>query len=432
MGIMESVQDLPTAAELGAAPSSPAIGARETATFAVLLALSFSHMLNDTMQSLIPALYPMLKVSYQLNYAQIGLITLAFYFTAAILQPLVGIYTDRHPQTYALATGMGSTFIGLILLSTASSYSMLLIASALVGLGSSVFHPESSRVARLASGGRHGMAQSMFQVGGNIGSSIGPLLAAYIVLRRGQGSIGWFSVVALVAMVVLTMVGRWYRRERQRIAARPKAKNAGSGVQLSNRRIAGAISVLFLLILSKYVYISSLSSYYTFYLMGKFGLPADSAQIHLFVFLFAVALGTVAGGFIGDRFGRRYVIWVSILGVLPFTLMLPHADLFWTTILTVVIGLILSSAFSAILVFAQEMVPGKVGLIAGIFFGFAFGIGGLGAAALGELADLTSIDYVYKVCGYLPLMGLLTVFLPNIESKRLGKGRVTSAPGVAS
>jgi len=428
---MESVESLPLAAELGAATPSTPVATAQNATFAVILALSFSHMLNDTMQSLIPALYPMLKQTYSLNYAQIGLITLAFYFTAAILQPLVGIYTDRHPQTYALAAGMGSTFIGLILLSTASSYPMLLIAAALVGLGSSVFHPESSRVARLASGGRHGMAQSMFQVGGNVGSSLGPLLAAYIVLRRGQGSIAWFSLVALVAMTVLTMVGRWYRRERLRNAARPKARAASGSVALSKRRIVAAISVLFMLILSKYVYIGSLSSYYTFYLMNKFGLPIQTAQVYLFVFLLSVALGTVVGGPIGDRFGRKYVIWVSILGVLPFTLILPFAGLFWTAVLSVVIGLILSSAFSAILVFAQELVPGKVGLIAGLFFGFAFGIGGLGAAALGELADLTSIEHVYRLCAYLPLMGLLTVFLPNIEGKRLAARRAT-VPGVAT
>jgi FSR family fosmidomycin resistance protein-like MFS transporter len=428
---MESVESLPLAAELGAATPSTPVATAQNATFAVILALSFSHMLNDTMQSLIPALYPMLKQTYSLNYAQIGLITLAFYFTAAILQPLVGIYTDRHPQTYALAAGMGSTFIGLILLSTASSYPMLLVAAALVGLGSSVFHPESSRVARLASGGRHGMAQSMFQVGGNVGSSLGPLLAAYIVLRRGQGSIAWFSLVALVAMTVLTMVGRWYRRERLRNAARPKARAASGSVALSKRRIVAAISVLFMLILSKYVYIGSLSSYYTFYLMNKFGLPIQTAQVYLFVFLLSVALGTVVGGPIGDRFGRKYVIWVSILGVLPFTLILPFAGLFWTAVLSVVIGLILSSAFSAILVFAQELVPGKVGLIAGLFFGFAFGIGGLGAAALGELADLTSIEHVYRLCAYLPLMGLLTVFLPNIEGKRLAARRAT-VPGVAT
>jgi FSR family fosmidomycin resistance protein-like MFS transporter len=429
---MESVENLPLAAELGATPvpSAAAVTAQNT-TFAVILALSFSHLLNDTMQSLIPALYPMLKANYALNFAQIGLITLAFQLTASILQPMVGYYTDRHPQTYALAAGMGSTLVGLLMLSQATSYPMLLVAAALVGTGSSVFHPESSRVARMASGGRHGMAQSLFQVGGSIGSSLGPLLAAFIVLRRGQTSVAWFSAVALVAMMVLTMVGRWYRRERQRHAARPKARAAHPGAMLSNRRIVGAISVLFLLILSKYLYISSLSSYYTFYLMGKFGMPVERAQIYLFVFLFAVAVGTLIGGPIGDRFGRKYVIWVSILGVLPFTLVLPFAGLFWTAVLSVVIGLILSSAFSAILVFAQELVPGKVGMIAGLFFGFAFGVSGLGAAALGKLADLTSIEHVYRLCAYLPLMGLLTVLLPNIESKRL-LGRKSTVPGVAT
>ena len=426
---MEQVEKLPLAADLGASSHAAAVSPAQT-TFAVILALSFSHMLNDTMQSLIPALYPMLKENYQLNYTQIGLITLAFYMTAAILQPLVGTFTDRHPQTYGLAVGMGSTLIGLLLLSTASSYPMLVIAAATVGLGSSVFHPESSRIARLASGGRHGMAQSLFQVGGNVGSSLGPLLAAYIVLKRGQASVAWFSLVAFVAMMVLTAVGRWYRRERARHAARPKAQAGTIGVGFSRNRVIGCIGVLFLLILSKYVYISSISSYYTFYLIDKFHLATQTAQVYLFVFLFAVALGTVIGGPIGDRVGRKYVIWVSILGVLPFTLILPYAGLFWTVALTVVIGLILSSAFSAILVFAQELVPGKVGMIAGIFFGFAFGIGGLGAAALGRLADATSIDHIYHLCAYLPLMGLLAVFLPNIETRRSRK-RV-SAPGVAS
>ena len=430
---MESIQDLPMAAELGAEPPAPAISAAEGATFAVILALSFSHMLNDTMQSLIPALYPMLKDSFGLNFAQIGLITLAFNLTASILQPLVGAYTDKKPQTYGLAIGMTSTFAGLLLLSVASSYAWLLVAAALVGMGSSVFHPESSRVARFASGGRHGMAQSMFQVGGNIGSSLGPLLAAFIVLRRGQESIAWFSLIALLAIIVLTAVGRWYRRERTRRAARSRAKPVGNGMVLSRGRIIGSIAILFALILSKYFYISSLGSYYTFYLIGKFGVSTERSQIYLFVFLFAVALGTLVGGPIGDRFGRKYVIWVSILGMLPFTLMLPHASLPWTVVLSVVIGLILSSAFSAILVYAQELVPGKVGMIAGIFFGFAFGIGGLGAAALGELADLTSIDYVYKVCAYLPLMGLLTVLLPNIEAKRLGLRRAKlAAPNVGT
>ena len=433
------MQNMPLASAPAAASStnsSPSVastvgvGVAESATLAVIFALSFSHMLNDTIQSLIPALYPMLKDNFALSFAQIGLITLAFNTTGSILQPLVGHYTDKHPQTYALAAGMTATLLGLLLLSVADSYALLLVAAALVGTGSSVFHPESSRVARMASGGRHGMAQSMFQVGGNIGSSIGPLLAAFIVLRRGQTSVAWFSIAALVAITVLTFVGRWYARERVRRAALPKRRAMGTGAALSRNRVIGAIVVLFMLILSKYLYITSLGSYYTFYLMDKFRLSAESAQIYLFVFLFSVALGTVVGGPIGDRVGRKYVIWVSILGVLPFTLMLPHANLMWTAILSVVIGLILSSAFSAILVFAQELVPGKVGLIAGIFFGFAFGVGGLGAAALGELADQTSIDFVYKVCAYLPIMGLLTVFLPNIETRRRKSPAVEVPPAV--
>lgn len=426
---MENVQEMPLAGQGGAeGPSVVSITAEQT-TLAVILALSFSHMLNDTIQSLIPALYPMLKQNFSLNFAEIGLITLAFNITASILQPMVGLYTDRHPKTYALAVGMGCTLLGLLLLSVAPSYPLLLVAAALVGTGSSVFHPESSRVARLASGGRHGLAQSLFQVGGNIGSSLGPLLAAFIVLRHGQGSVAWFTLVALLAIVVLTAVGRWYRRERLRRAARPKARLGGT-VTLPRNRVVAAIFVLFLLILSKYLYISSLGSYYTFYLMGKFHLPAESAQIYLFVFLFSVALGTVVGGPIGDRVGRKYVIWVSILGVLPFTLMLPFAGLMWTAVLSVVIGLILSSAFSAILVYAQELVPGKVGMIAGLFFGFAFGVGGLGAAALGELADLTSIEHVYRLCAYLPIMGVLTIFLPNIETRR--RKSPPAAPAVAA
>ncbi|HEY1722682.1 MAG TPA: MFS transporter [Magnetospirillaceae bacterium] len=419
---MENVQSMPLASAPASNPSvsssSAAAIAAEGATMAVIFALSFSHMLNDAIQSLIPALYPMLKENFALSFAQIGLITLAFNTTGSILQPFVGYYTDKHPKTYALPIGMTATLLGLLLLAVADSYWLLLAAAAMVGTGSSVFHPESSRVARMASGGRHGMAQSMFQVGGNIGSSLGPLLAAFIVLQRGQHSVAWFSIAAMVAITVLTFCGRWYARERTRRAAMPKRRGSGNINVLSRNRVIGAIVVLFMLILSKYLYITSLGSYYTFYLMNKFNLPAETAQVYLFVFLFSVALGTVVGGPIGDRVGRKYVIWVSILGVLPFTLMLPHANLMWTAVLSVVIGLILSSAFSAILVFAQELVPGKVGLIAGIFFGFAFGVGGLGAAALGELADHTSIDFVYKVCAYLPIMGLLTVFLPSIETRR--------------
>jgi MFS transporter, FSR family, fosmidomycin resistance protein len=380
---------------------------------AVLAAVSGSHFLNDMIQSLLPAVYPLLKSSYALDFGQIGLITLVFQVTASLLQPVVGTFTDRRPTWFSLPLGMGFTLCGLLLLSQAT-YPLLLLAAALIGTGSSVFHPESSRIARLASGGRHGFAQSFFQVGGNLGSASGPLLAAFIVLPRGQGSIAWFAIVALIAIVLLTGVGRWYR---QHVLVRPKATAAVAPSPLPRRQIVLAISVLLALIFSKYFYLASLSTYYTFYLMQRFALTAQDAQIHLFLFLGAVALGTLVGGPVGDRFGRKYVIWVSILGVLPFTLLLPHASLFWTSVLSVVIGLILSSAFSAILVYATELLPGKVGMIAGLFFGFAFGMGGLGAALLGELADARGIEYVYHVCAYLPAIGLLTVFLPNLHRR---------------
>jgi FSR family fosmidomycin resistance protein-like MFS transporter len=383
--------------------------------FAVLATISVCHMLNDTMQSLLPAIYPMLKSSFHLDFGQVGLITLTFQLTASLLQPAVGLYTDRHPLPYSLAIGMGFTLVGLLLLSVADSFPHLLLAAALVGMGSSVFHPESSRVARMASGGRHGLAQSLFQVGGNAGAAAGPLLAAFIVLPRGQGSVAWFALVALLGMFLLANVGRWYQRTR---AARARARVALEERRpaLSRRRVAGAIVVLLILIFSKYFYLSSLTSYYTFYLITRFGVSVQSAQLHLFLFLGAVAVGTVAGGPIGDRFGRKYVIWGSILGVLPFTLLLPHVGLFWTSVLTVPIGLILSSAFSAIVVYAQELLPGRVGTIAGLFFGFAFGMGGIGAAVLGELADLTNITFVYQLCAFLPALGLLTIFLPDLET----------------
>jgi MFS transporter, FSR family, fosmidomycin resistance protein len=379
----------------------------------VLAAISFSHLLNDLIQSLIPAIYPILKSAFQLDFAQIGLITLTFQLTASLLQPLVGLYTDRRPSPFSLVVGMGFTLVGLILLSQATSYPALLLSAALVGMGSSVFHPESSRVARMASGGRHGLAQSVFQVGGNMGSALGPLLAAFIVVPRGQGSIAWFSLVALLAMVVLFNVGRWYQGRVRSAAARPAPAQVTSAH--SSRRVALSIAILVALVFSKQVYIVSLSSYFTFYLIGKFQLSVQAAQVHLFVFLAAVALGTIIGGPVGDRIGRKYVIWCSILGVLPFTLALPYANLFWTGVLSVIIGLVLSSAFSAILVFAQELVPGRVGMIAGLFFGLSFGLGGLGAAALGELADATSLDLVYRVCAFLPAIGLLTYFLPDVE-----------------
>ncbi len=387
----------------------------ENTALAVLMALSFCHLLNDMMQSLLPSIYPILKQSYSLDFGQIGLITLTNQLVASLLQPVVGYYTDRRPKPYSLAIGMGFTLTGLILLSTASHYPLILLAAAMVGVGSSVFHPESSRIARLASGGRHGFAQSLFQVGGNAGSSLGPLLAAFIVLPHGQGSIAWFSLVALVAMGVLWNVGNWYRAHMVG-SARGRKVSHEVHHHLSPRQVTWAIIILLLLIFSKYVYLSSISSYFTFYLIQKFHVSVQSAQLYLFAFLGAVAAGTIIGGPVGDRVGRKYVIWVSILGVLPFTLLLPYANLFWTGILAVVIGLILASAFSAILVYAQELLPGNVGMVAGLFFGFAFGIGGIGAAALGQLADYTGITFVYHVCAFLPAIGILTAFLPNLET----------------
>ena len=382
----------------------------------VLGAVSFCHFLNDLIQSLLPAIYPLLKANYALDYAQVGLIALTFNITASLLQPVVGTYTDRKPMPYSLALGMGFTLLGLLLLSRAA-FPWLLLAAALVGTGSSVFHPESSRIARLASGGRHGLAQSVFQVGGNLGTAAGPLLAAFIVLPHGQSSIAWFSLVALLAIVVLVRVGSWYGAHLSARKHAPPATHANQ--DLPKSKVVLAIAVLLTLIFSKYFYLTSLSTYLTFYLMERFGVSTQSAQIHLFLFLGSIALGTLIGGPVGDRIGRKYVIWVSILGVLPFSLLLPHADLFWTSVLTVVIGLILSSAFSAILVYAQELLPGKVGTIAGLFFGFAFGMGGLGAALLGQLADAKGIEFVYAVCAFLPALGLLTVFLPNLHQKRL-------------
>ncbi|MFZ6863198.1 MFS transporter [Undibacterium sp. Ji67W] len=389
-------------------------GTEEVTGFRVLGAISVAHFLNDMIQSLIVAIYPLLKGNFNLNFAQIGLITLTYQITASILQPVVGLYTDKHPKPYSLALGMGFTLVGLLLLSVAPNYGIVLLAAALVGTGSSIFHPESSRVARMASGGRHGLAQSIFQVGGNAGSSMGPLLAAWVIIPHGQASIAWFSVAALLAIGILWQIGNWYKRKRQESKARP-AKASHSHVILPRKKVIFSIGILLLLIFSKYFYMASLSSYFTFYLMSKFHLSVQDAQIHLFVFLFAVATGTVLGGPIGDKVGRKLVIWVSILGVAPFTLLLPYANLFWTGMLSVVIGLILASAFSAILVFAQELVPGKVGTVSGLFFGFAFGMGGIGAAALGKLADMTDIYFVYQVCSFLPLLGLAAAFLPNLE-----------------
>ncbi|RQH01564.1 MFS transporter [Paraburkholderia dinghuensis] len=381
--------------------------------YPVLGAISFSHMLNDMIQSLILAIYPMLKDNFALSFTQIGLITLTYQITASLLQPLIGMYTDKRPMPYSLPVGMGFTLCGLLLMSVAPSFAVLLCAAALVGCGSSVFHPESSRVARMASGGRHGLAQSLFQVGGNAGTSLGPLLAAAVIIPHGQRSIAWFSAAALVGIVVLSQIGRWYKAHPNMKKKRAEVPH----VALSRARVQTAIVILVLLVFSKYFYLASINSYFTFYLMDRFHLPVQAAQIHLFIFLAAVAAGTIIGGPVGDRIGRKYVIWGSILGVAPFTLLLPYANLFWTSVLTVIIGVVLASAFSAILVYAQELIPGKVGMIAGLFFGFAFGLGGIGAAVLGQIADATSIGFVYKVCSFLPLIGVLTVFLPDIEGK---------------
>jgi MFS transporter, FSR family, fosmidomycin resistance protein len=380
----------------------------------ILLAISFSHLLNDMMQSLIPAMYPMLKSSYQLSFAQIGLLTFTYQITASLLQPIIGAFTDRKPKPYSLAVGMGFTLCGLLLLALAQHFGLLLVAAALVGTGSSVFHPESSRVARMASGGAHGLAQSIFQVGGNVGSAIGPLLAAFIVLPLGQKSVAWFGLCALLGIFVLTHVGHWARVHGfARLA--PRVRQEGSAAALSDGRVRGAILVLLALIFSKYFYLASLTNYYTFYLIDHFHVEVRSAQIMLFAFLGSVALGTIFGGPLGDRFGRKIVIWVSILGILPFTLLLPHANLLWTVVLSLPIGFVLASAFPAIVVYAQELMPGKTGTVAGLFFGFAFGMGGVGAAALGALADATSIEFVYRVCAWLPLLGLLAVLLPKVE-----------------
>jgi len=398
--------------------------ARSNTVFVVLVSLSFCHFLNDGMQSLLPAIYPMLKGNFGLDFGQVGLITLVYQLTASLLQPLVGIFTDRRPQPYSLAVGMGFTLCGLLLVSVAPSFPMLLLGAALVGTGSSIFHPESSRIARFASGGRHGLAQSVFQVGGNAGQAIGPLLAAFIILPNGQSSVAWFAAAALVGMTVLSTVGTWYKR--QGITRRRKAAPVAPP-PASRRRVRTALGILLVLIFSKYFYMASITSYLIFYLVHRFGVSVQAGQIHLFIFLGAVALGTIAGGPLGDRFGRKYVIWLSIIGVLPFTLALPYVNLFWTGVLSVPIGVILASAFPAIIVYAQELVPGKTGMVSGLFFGFAFGMGGIGAAALGQLADATSIVFVYHLCAFLPALGMLAAFLPNIETRR-GKPQATVAP----
>jgi FSR family fosmidomycin resistance protein-like MFS transporter len=403
----------PAAAPVASLAATPALSAT---TFSVILSLSFCHLLNDLMQSLVPALYPILKTSYGLSFSQVGLITLAFQCTASMLQPLVGLYTDRRPQPYSLTAGISLTLIGLLLMSRASTYPAILVAAMLIGMGSSIFHPEASRVARMAAGGRYGLAQSLFQVGGNIGSASGPLLAAFVVVPHGQSSIAWFSGAALIAIVVLVQVGGWYARHRP---ARPAPRAAVADATaprpstLPRAKVIQAVAILVALLFSKNVYSASLGSYYTFYLIEKFHLPVQTAQLYLFTFLGGIVLGTLAGGAVGDRVGRIPVMWFSILGALPFALLLPHVNLFWTGVLAVLIAMIMASAFSAILVYAQELLPGRVGLAAGMFYGFSFGLGGLGAAALGKLADLTSITTVYQLTPFLLLLGLLVAFLPR-------------------
>jgi FSR family fosmidomycin resistance protein-like MFS transporter len=400
-------------------------GGADKTLFSILLAISFCHLLNDTIQSVLPAIYPMLKASFHLDFGQVGLIALTLQLTASLLQPLVGLHSDKYPQPYSLAIGMGITLAGLLALSLAPTYVTVLLAAGTVGIGSAVFHPESSRVARMASGGQHGLAQSLFQVGGNAGSALGPLLAAF-VLTKGQSSIAWFSFLAITGIMILTCIGTWAKNHRAAAdAVKAKMKAVYGSVTgcadiarhagLPAAKIGISMAILIALMFSKFFYLASISSYFTFYLIDKFHVSLQSAQLHLFIFLGAVAAGTFAGGPIGDRIGRKYVIWASILGVLPFTMLLPYVNLFWTTVLSIVIGMILASAFSAILVYAQDLVPGRVGMISGLFFGFAFGLGGVGAALLGKLADLTSLTFVYHLCAFLPAIGILTAFLPDLE-----------------
>jgi MFS transporter, FSR family, fosmidomycin resistance protein len=406
MSVPESVNAMP-----GEVPGGSVIPLDESTRFPVLSAISFSHFLNDMMQSLMLAIYPLFKSEFHLSFAQIGLITLAFQFTASLLQPLVGLYTDRHPRPFSLAFGMGCTFAGMVTLSLAASFPVLLVAAALVGTGSSVFHPESSRVARMASGGRHGLAQSIFQVGGNAGTAAGPLLAAWIVLPHGQRSLVWFSLLALLAIIVLTGVGRWYRHQHRL----PKHTCAPAANPLPRGVVARTLAILLALIFSKFFYLASINSYLIFYLLHQFDISTRLAQYHLFFFLFAVAGGTLLGGPLGDRIGRKRVIWASILGIAPFTLALPYVGLDASAVLTVIIGFMLASAFPAIVVYAQELIPGRIGTISGLFFGLAFGLAGIGAAVLGRLADLWGIVAVYKICAFLPLIGLLAVFLPDLK-----------------
>ncbi len=410
---------------LAAVGAAAPAGTGEKTVFKILLTISFCHLLNDTIQSLMPPIYPLLQKTFHFNYWQVGRIALTSQLTASILQPLVGLYTDRRPKPYSLAVGMGITMFGLLAFSMAPSYGTILAAAALVGIGSAVFHPESSRIARMASGGQHGMAQSLFQVGGNAGSALGPLLAWAFI--SGQSSIAWFSLLALVAIVLLTNIGTWFRNHPVHLpkpiivdpARAVSVASAPPRTAMTFSKLAFTVAILGALMFSKFFYLASLMTYYTFYLMGKFHLTVQNAQLHLFLFLAAVAAGTYIGGPVGDKIGRKYVIWVSILGVLPFTLLLPYANLFWTSSLSVVIGFILASAFSAILVYAQELMPGRIGLVSGLFFGLAFGLGGIGAALLGKLADLTDINFVYRVCSFLPAIGILTAFLPNLEPAKI-------------
>lgn len=414
--------------------AAPADASSKT-VFRILLAISFCHLLNDTVQSLVPATYPLLKNSFHLDFGQVGMIALTLQFTASLLQPLVGLYTDRRAQPYSLAVGMGITLTGLLALALAPSYRTVLAAAALMGIGSAVFHPESSRVARMASGGQHGMAQSLFQVGGNAGSALGPLLAAF-ALTRGQSSVAWFSLLPLLGIVLLTNIGAWTKKHRSNtpksIAIDPDRLSSTAmhdvHTVLPPKKVAICLAILVALMFSKFFYLASLISYYTFYLMGRFHVSVQNAQLHLFVFLGAVAAGTFFGGPVGDKIGRKYVIWCSILGVLPFTLVLPYANLFWTSILSVVIGLILASAFSAILVYAQDLLPGRIGAVSGLFFGFAFGMGGVGAALLGKLADHTDINFVYHVCSFLPAIGILTAFLPDLGPAKVPAAAKSHAP----
>lgn len=405
--------------------NSPAIAdakaLTQTTVYSILFTISFTHLLNDMLQSVIPAIYPLMKQNFHLSFTEIGLITFTFQLTASLLQPFVGHYTDKTPRPYSLAIGMGFTLTGLISLSLASSFIAILVSVSLIGMGSSVFHPESSRVAHLASGGKKGLAQSIFQLGGNAGSAIGPLLAALIIVPHGQFHIIWFALAAILGIIVLVRVGTWYKGH---LNWKMKSKAVAAPIThkvLPKSRIITSLAILLVLIFSKYFYMASMSSYFTFYLIEKFHVPVQQATIHLFIFLAAVAAGTLIGGPLGDRFGRKYIIWISILGAAPFTLLLPYANLFWCGVLSVIIGVIIASAFSAILVYATELVPGKVGMIAGLFFGFAFGMGGLGSAVLGKLADITSVIYVFKVCAFLPLIGIITGFLPEIEHRKKGE-----------